>query len=191
MKAGREQSAGRAYHHGDLRRALIAAGRELIARDGPGALSLREAARLAGVSHNAPYRHFENREALLAAVAAAGFSDLREALLGAAAAPPEQRLGAMGKAYLRFALEHRADFLLMFGSNRPKADDPELREAATSALDALRRNVGAGDARDLEGRVLRAWGLAHGLAHLVADGQLSLETALLVLEGGGPAQASG
>ncbi|MEZ0169255.1 TetR/AcrR family transcriptional regulator [Microvirga sp. TS319] len=187
-RGGRSGKRGRSafgYHHGDLRRALIAAGRELVARDGPAALSLREAARLAGVSHNAPYRHFENREALLAAMAAAGFADLRDALLRAAAeAPPERRLEELGKAYLSFALNHRADFLLMFGSVLPIGQHPELKETAASAFDALRQTVAdpLRPAPGQEQRAIRAWALAHGLAHLVADGQLTLEAAIEALE---------
>lgn len=187
-RGGRSGKGGRSasrYHHGDLRRALIAAGRELVARDGPAALSLREAARLAGVSHNAPYRHFENREALLAAMAAAGFADLRDALLAAAEAPPERRLEELGKAYLGFALNHRADFLLMFGSVLPIGPHPELKETAASAFDALRQAV-ADPVRPVPGqeqRAVRAWALAHGLAHLVADGQLTLDAAIRALEG--------
>ncbi|WP_414472994.1 TetR/AcrR family transcriptional regulator [Microvirga sp. M2] len=182
-KGGRSASG---YHHGDLRRALIAAGRELVARDGPAALSLREAARLAGVSHNAPYRHFENREALLAAMAAAGFADLRDALLAAAEAPPERRLEELGKAYLGFALNHRSDFLLMFGSVLPIGQHSELRETAASAFDALRQAVAADPSStnpEQEQRAIRAWALAHGLAHLVADGQLTLDAAIQALEG--------
>lgn len=109
-------SDARPYHHGDLRKVLVATGRELVARNGPAALSLREVARAAGVSHNAPYRHFVSREALLAAIAAAGFVALKEALLVAAQTEPERRLRALGKAYVRFALDHGSDFLLMFGA---------------------------------------------------------------------------
>jgi len=170
---------------------LIAAGRELIRRDGPSALSLREAARAAGVSHNAPYRHFRSREALLAAIAAAGFVELREALLHAAAeTPPGRRLQELGKAYIRFALDHRADFQLMFGAAIEKSLHPELKEAAQGALNALRRTVAETASGSLEAQTLRAWALAHGLAHLVADGQLSLESAYAVLDAP-PAQAPG
>ena len=184
----RSRSARDSYHHGDLRRMLIAAGREMIARDGPAPLSLREVARAAGVSHNAPYRHFAGREALLAAIAAAGFAALRQALMAAAQAAPDLRLMELGKAYIRFALDHRADFLLMFGSELSKADHPELKEAAEAAFDALRRTVARDPAPGLEDRTIRAWALAHGLAHLVADGQLSLEAALQALGGAKPAR---
>jgi AcrR family transcriptional regulator len=184
------RSAARArdgYHHGDLRRALVAAARDLLRRGGPGAVSLREAARIAGVSHNAPYRHFPSREGLLAAVAAAGFADLRDTLQAAAdrAAGPERRMAALGQAYLRFAVEHRSDFMLMFGGAIRRGEHPDLAQAADSAFDVLHRTVAANAASSepVEGRTLRAWGMAHGLAHLVAEGQLSLETALAALGG--------
>jgi AcrR family transcriptional regulator len=176
--------AREAYHHGDLRRALVKAARDLLRRGGPGAVTLREAARIAGVSHNAPYRHFPSREGLLAAIAAAGFADLRDALEAAAdrAPAPERRLSALGQAYLRFAVEHRTDFMLMFGGTIRRGKHPELEQTAASAFDVLRRTVASGGKSEpVEPRTLRAWGMAHGLAHLVADGQLSLETALAAL----------
>src|SRR6476661_4198967 len=105
-----------AYHHGDLRPALLQASLALIEEDGIGALSLREVARKAGVSHNAPYHHFKDRGSLLAALAEDGFATLaREMAAARAAAPDAQaRLEACGLAYIRFALESRARFKLMF-----------------------------------------------------------------------------
>ncbi|MGO4706955.1 TetR/AcrR family transcriptional regulator [Microvirga sp. 2MCAF38] len=169
----------------------MATGRELVARIGPAALSLREVARAAGVSHNAPYRHFVSREALLAAIAAAGFVALKEALLAAAQTEPEWRLRALGKAYVRFALDHGSDFLLMFGSAIQKEDYPELNEAAAAAFNALRQNVAMPPVGDPEIGALGAWAIAHGLANLVANGQLPLERAFAVLDGAGPNQGSG
>ncbi|MBZ6077650.1 TetR/AcrR family transcriptional regulator [Microvirga puerhi] len=168
------------YHHGDLWRMLIVAGREMVALSGPDALSLRAVARRAKVSHNAPYRHFASREALLAAIAAAGFDDLRHALLSAAEHTPEGRLTAMGKAYIRFALDHRPEFQLMFGGSLDKSPYPELRQAAAAAFEALRTTAASGQGTG--GDPVRAWALAHGLAHLVADRQLSLEDAFAALD---------
>ncbi|WP_165795504.1 TetR/AcrR family transcriptional regulator [Methylobacterium frigidaeris] len=163
-----------AYHHGDLRRSLIAAARDLLRAGGVEAVTLREAARLAGVSHNAPYRHFASREALLAALATEGFRALRKALeeAGRRAEPPE-RLTALGRAYLRFADADRATFRLMFGGVVEDADHPDLAEASSATFGALRsvvteRESPAGAERD----ALRAWALVHGLAHLVADRQI-------------------
>jgi len=108
---------GRSYHHGDLRAALLRAALELLAERGEAGISLREVARRAEVSHNAPYRHFADREALLAALAEQGFSELlvrlQVAADGLAAA---QRLAALGRCYVAYALEQRGLFRLMFAS---------------------------------------------------------------------------
>lgn len=165
------------YHHGDLRRALLRAAEARLAEDGPAGLSLRDLARMAGVSHNAPYRHFPDREALLAALAAEGFRRLAAALAEAvAAAPPGGRLQAAGRAYLGFAAAHRALYLLMFGPGLAKAAHPELREASLAAMEALRGAAAeAGPASGPRARhgAIGAWALVHGLAHLIADGQLA------------------
>lgn len=181
------------YHHGDLRRALLDAAEAVLDRGGQAVLSLREVARAAGVSHNAPYRHFADREALLAALAAEGFARLAAALSDAAAAAPEGgRLRAAGHAYLRFARAHRALYLLMFGPEIRKPAHPALAEAAGAAMAALRAageadrgtdgpgtdgRGGAGDARGARHAAVGAWALVHGLAHLIADGQLSEDLA--------------
>ncbi|WP_245524191.1 TetR/AcrR family transcriptional regulator [Methylobacterium nonmethylotrophicum] len=174
-------SSETAYHHGDLRRSLIAAAHELLRDGGVEAVTLREAARLAGVSHNAPYRHFAGREALLAALAAEGFRGLRRALDEAGraapsagrAAMPAERLTDLGRAYLRFADADRPVFRLMFGGTLERAAHPDLAEAAAQAFGALRDVVAAGEpAAGTERESLRAWALVHGLAHLVADRQI-------------------
>lgn len=171
------------YHHGDLCRALLRSAEKLLDRAGPAALSLREIARAAGVSHNAPYRHFTDREALLAALAAEGFRRLAVALAEAAdAAPPNGRLQAAGRAYLAFARANPALYLLMFGPGLRKARHPELHAAAWSALDAL-RTAAAEAGSPLSGSraahrgAVGAWALVHGLAHLLADGQLAEDLA--------------
>ena len=102
----------KSYHHGDLEAALIRSAGKILEKEGLDALSLREVARQAGVSHNAPYRHFAEREALLAALAAKGFEMLAQAQQAAAA---KGGLRAMGEAYVLFALEHPQRFRLMFG----------------------------------------------------------------------------
>ncbi|WP_135469998.1 TetR/AcrR family transcriptional regulator [Crenalkalicoccus roseus] len=173
---GPRPPAAAPYHHGDLRRALLAIAEQRLARDGPAALSLREIARAAGVSHNAPYRHFPDREALLAALAAEGFRRLAAALAEAAAgAPPGERLRATGRAYLGFARDHRALYLLMFGPGLDKGAHPPLREAARAALDVLHAAVAAAGlppGARARHAAIGAWALVHGLAHLIADGQI-------------------
>ena len=165
---------GTAYHHGDLRRSLIAAAHALLRAGGVEAVTLREAARLAGVSHNAPYRHFASRETLLAALATEGFRALRRALEEAGSrAEPTGRLPALGRAYLRFADADRATFRLMFGGVVETAAHPDLAEASSAAFGALRSVVAeSGPAAGTDREALRAWALVHGLAHLVADRQI-------------------
>ena len=157
-------STSSSYHHGDLRSALLQAAGELLEKQGLGALSLREAARRAGVSHNAPYRHFPDREALLAALAAEGFALLSEGFKGAG------REG--GLAYVRFALKHPQRFRLMFGGLVPIARYPELREQGTRAhrgLEDAFRELG----EDAPLAAAAAWSLVHGLANLILDGHFA------------------
>lgn len=166
------QDQGSSFHHGDLRRALIAATREVMASLGTEAVSLREVARRVGVSHNAPYRHFPSREALLAAVAAEGFAALAAAFGAVAPGPPLLRLG---QAYVRFACAEPALFRLMFGPEIRREDHPALSQAAASAFGALRAAITPGEqAQDV---ATGAWALVHGLAHLVVDGQFEGERA--------------
>jgi AcrR family transcriptional regulator len=116
-RTGRRRKARETYHHGDLRRALLAAALRLAQKKGVDALSLREVARAAGVSHAAPYAHFADKAALIGALKANGFTLLGQALVEAlAGAPsdPRARLLALAGAYVRFASEHAAFFQLMF-----------------------------------------------------------------------------
>jgi AcrR family transcriptional regulator len=107
----------RPYHHGDLRRALIEAALALVTEEQDWAFSLREVARRAGVSHNAPYNHFPEKRDLLGAVAAAGFEALRERMRAAVAgiASPTEALLGSGKAYVNAGVENPALYRLMFG----------------------------------------------------------------------------
>ena len=168
-----------AYHHGDLRAALVEAGLAILAEGGDAAgLSLREAARRAGVSAMAPYRHFTDKDALLAAIAAIGFERLAEAQRAADDAPsPAAAMKAQGVAYIAFALEHPALFRLMFGAARPSMGDDALAAAAKSSFDLLVSRVASlepskeGAVGEMD-RVLAHWSLVHGLAMLAVDGQL-------------------
>jgi AcrR family transcriptional regulator len=149
------------YHHGDLAVALLEAAGKSLEKEGVGGLSLRGAARRAKVSHNAPYRHFRDREALLAALAEEGFRILGERLQG---------LGAreMGEAYVRFALEHPQRFRLMFGGLLQMARHPRLRESAQGAYQALKAAMS--ELPQPEVAAAAAWSMVHGLAHLTLDG---------------------
>jgi AcrR family transcriptional regulator len=164
-------TSDRGYHHGDLRAALMAAGDALLEEGGDGGFSLREAARRAGVSPAAAYRHFADKDALLRAIAARGYEEFGGAMRAAAAAEPGQALNAMGEAYLRFALARPARFRLMFGPvvARTRGADPRLDAGRDAAFAALSDQAGSRAAS------LRAWGLVHGLAMLLLDGALVAE----------------
>jgi AcrR family transcriptional regulator len=156
----------RSYHHGDLPQALVRAAGRILDKQGLAALTLREVARKAGVSHGAPYRHFPSLEHLLAAVAQQGFSELGEALRSHPAAH-------MGEAYVKFGLEHPARFRLMFGAVLPLATHPGLRETSravyASLVEALRVQ---GQTAQPEHAAAAAWALVHGLTYLLLDGHL-------------------
>jgi AcrR family transcriptional regulator len=157
-------STSSTYHHGDLPASLLRAAAEVLEKEGLGALSLREVARRAGVSHNAPYRHFPDREALLAGLAAQGFQMLGERLAANAGRK-------MGEAYVAFALEHPQRFRLMFGGLVPLARHEALKTSAQRTYQAL---VSAFQAQpevaDPDKAAAAAWSLVHGLASLLLDG---------------------
>ena len=166
------RSRTRNYHHGDLRPAVLRAAGELLEKEGFAELKLREVARRAGVSHNAPYRHFPDREALLAALAAEGFATLGGEQQASAATGG---LRAMGEAYVRFALAHPQRFRLMFGGQLRFGKHPELREIATKTFDGLSgalaaRVPGARGGRDAS---IAAWAMVHGLAQLLLEERIA------------------
>ena len=168
------------YHHGDLRRTLLDSSLALLEEQGLEGLSLREVARRAGVTHQAPYHHFADRAALLAALADEGFALLlaamqaeqRKAHRGASA-----RLAAAGRGYVNFALAHPAHFRLMF---RPELceDAPAARAGSAAYLllvDAVAaaQQEGAAPAQEAEALVALCWSAAHGLASLFLDGPMA------------------
>lgn len=162
------------YHHGDLRAKLVGAALGLLAEDGADAVSLRAVARRAGVSAMAPYRHYPDKEALLAAVAVQGFDGLRGVLRAADQAVPTGRaLVAQAVAYVRYALEHPALFRLMFGPRR-SGTHPELAAAGEAAYAVLAARVAAETPADSDrdARALGCWSLVHGLASLFLDGRI-------------------
>lgn len=175
------------YHHGALRDALLAACLRLIETEGIGAVSLRRVAREAGVSSGAPYHHFADRAALLAALSTEGFRLLATELTTArhTAPGPVTALTAIGEAYVRFAIRHPGYFRLMF---RPELSQPEKHpdtrvagEAAFGVLtDAVADCVTAGDleAERAETVAVTVWALGHGMASLWLDGQLDKRSAM-------------
>jgi len=161
---------------------MVEAALKLIRRSGPGALTLRAAARLAGVSQAAPYRHFAGKRALLAAVAEQGFREMTAAMRDAAArhvSDPAARFQALGLAYVAFAATHRSHFRVMFALEAAdKSPYPGLRAAAEESYGLLLEAIG--DCRregllapgDLSEQALAAWSVVHGLSVLIADRQL-------------------
>lgn len=168
-------SERRGYHHGNLREALVEAARDLIAAKGPAGFTIAEAARLAGVSPAAPYRHFRDADALLAEVALRGFTAFAETLTKAArtAADPVRAFEALGRAYLAFARDEPAYYAAMFEA--PLAHDafPELQAAGDRAFGVLREAADRLAATlPPEQRppslmvALHVWAMAHGIASL-------------------------
>lgn len=170
------------YHHGDLERALVTAALRLIAKRGPHGFTMREAARAAGVSSGAPYRHFRDRAALLAKVAETGFLELRAALGRAragAGGSPVAELWAMGIEHVRFATSRPHHYRVMFGPDGiEKPAHPALHRAAQDTFDLLvdtvRRCQQSGMVRggDPVEIAIAAFSLMHGLADVVHTRQL-------------------
>jgi AcrR family transcriptional regulator len=182
-----------AYHHGDLRRALIEGAVRTIARHGIRALNLRALAAEVGVTSGAPYHHFASREALLTAIADDGFQRLEAQMIAArqaAAKAAGARLEALGQAYVRFAIDEPGSFQVMF-SGAANAGGPT--EAGLRTFDLLRDAVlacqaeGAAPAGDPAPLVLTAWSAVHGFATLCVDGALPFQG----LDGAGMAPAIG
>jgi AcrR family transcriptional regulator len=170
----------RGYHHGNLREALIAAALDLIAAKGPAGFTFAEAARQAGVSPAAPYRHFRDRDALMADVARRGFEHFEERLAKAwdqGQPTPLAALERLGRAYLAFAREEPAYFSAMFEAGLPVAEHRELQEAGDRAFGVLRVACEAIVAALPAAKrppalmvALHIWSLAHGIASLFARG---------------------
>lgn len=169
------------YHHGDLSRALLDAARLLVERHGPTGWTMRQAARLAGVTSGAPYHHYRDRLALVQALAQEGFERLDRALAEARAAcsgNPLAELDALGATLIRFAREERAHYRVMYGPESFARPSPALHEAATRAyrhaLEVVhaaqaRGVIRAGPAADL---ALLCWSTMHGVAELSISGRL-------------------
>ncbi len=178
--SGHGRGGRRSYHHGNLREALISAALDLIAQKGPAGFTFAEAARHAGVSPAAPYRHFRDRDALMADVARRGFELFAQRLAAAwdeGRPGPLAALERMGKAYLAFAREEPAYFSAMFEAGLPIADHRELHETSERALGALRTACEAVVAALPAGKrppammmALHIWALSHGIASLFARG---------------------
>jgi AcrR family transcriptional regulator len=174
------------YHHGDLRRAIVRAALEILSETQSAEFSLRELARRAGVSHNAPYKHFADKRELLAAVSTAGFELLTRRMSNEIAKHSNARaqLFAILRAYIQHGEENPALYRLMFGGYLRSPNDarPAIERAAAEKTKALLTGAiakgGLGRAipntprneRKIAGAILACWSLAHGLTMLLADG---------------------
>jgi len=139
------------YHHGDLKSTLIEAGVKLLSEEGVEGLSLRKLAREVGVSHNAPYMHFSDKEAVLAAIAQQGFQLLGEAVDAgqqmALTDSLEGRLTAVAQSYVKFAIDHPNHLMVMFGK-LDASDHPELMQTSHATFHQLTRIVEAASQAD-------------------------------------------
>ena len=164
----------RGYHHGDLKEALIRAALVLIAQKGPGGFTFAEAARWAGVSPAAPYRHFRDRDELVADVARRGFHEFEKALLAAwdgGRPEPFTAFDRLGRAYLQFARREPAYYSAMFEAGIPLDSQPELKDAGERAFAVLRQateqivaTMPAQSRPPVLMMALHIWSLSHGIA---------------------------
>jgi AcrR family transcriptional regulator len=172
----------RGYHHGDLRAALLVEGLRLLAARDAEHLSLREVARGVGVSATSVYRHFPDKDALMAALAQEGLARLAAAQREASDQAGGDKAGfaATGRAYVRFALANPALFRLIFASPGRWGDGPEEGEAMAMLRANAAAEIGADEA-DPAARInaVHAWSLVHGLAMLMLDGQIPPDEALI------------
>lgn len=176
----RDAGKRRGYHHGNLREALIEAALRLIGEKGPAGFTFAEAARAAGVSPAAPYRHFRDRDDLMAEVAKRGFEGFGGLLLKAwdeGRPTPRDAMHRVGSAYLSFARNHPAMYVAMFESGVKTSDHPELQTAADGAFAVLKMATDAVLAKSPAASrppslmvALHIWSLSHGIASLFARG---------------------
>jgi len=172
-----------AYHHGDLRNALIGEGLKLLEKEGNADFTLRDLAGRVGVSPAAPYSHFEDKDALLAAIATVGFGKLKESLEEAIAAvnDPAQKFLAMGQAYVCFGMNNPALYKLMFANEElpaKRGQFPDLQAAGNAAFETLTGMLGQMQQSrflregDLDGYGLAVWAHVHGLTSLIITGRI-------------------
>jgi AcrR family transcriptional regulator len=182
VSTSESETAKKAYHHGDLRAALIEAGLNLLETRTADDLSLREVARAVGVSATAVYRHFPDKGALMTALAGEGLARLAVAQHAAsdAAGGGVAGFNATGAAYVRFALANPALFRLIFAN--PGSADHQPHDHEDDAMTFLRANaamVAEGKGGDAQIIALQAWALVHGLSMLMLDGQVPMDDALI------------
>ncbi len=178
----KQAASEKPYHHGDLHEKILCSACELLEENTVSSLSLRAVAKKVGVSHTAPYRHFKDKESLLAGIAAVGFDRLSAQLADAVAAFPDDpatQLQEAGHRYVQLALECPQCTQLMFGGILPCDDTyPALRASGDAAFDGLKQIIEDGQASgafktgDIELLALTAWSAIHGLSLLLVSGNL-------------------
>lgn len=171
------------YHHGDLKNALIKAGVDILAKDGVSGLSLRKVAGKAGVSHAAPYSHFTDKQALIAAISTEGFRQLYErvfAVVEEYKMEPSRQLIEVAWTYVQFALDDRDRFKVMFSGILEKEKEyPEFVAESQRNFQLVKTVVEANQAAGVLRRgpsdlvALSAWGIIHGFIMLLLEGQIS------------------
>lgn len=171
------------YHHGDLKNALIKAGVEILAKDGVSGLSLRKVAQRAGVSHSAPYAHFNDKQSLIAAISTEGFTQLYtelEAAISPYSKNPKKQLIEGVKAYVRFAEENTDTFKIMFSGVLEKEKDyPSFVEISSKTFKLVvgvvqtcqNARILPKGSTDL--MAVSVWGQVHGILSLALEGQIS------------------
>ena len=177
-KYNKEKTAS--YHHGNLRNALIKAGVEILEQEGDGALSLRKVARKVGVSHAAPYRHFANKELLLAAIAEEGFRKLEKKMNEAIAefqGDSRDQLTDLGWAYIQFSIENPNHLRVMF-TDFSEACELETGNTFDLLVQTIRIGQDANDivTGDLMPLALTLWSTVHGLAVLLIENRIPAVT---------------
>jgi AcrR family transcriptional regulator len=186
-----------AYHHGSLRSGLIEEALSFLNKNGRADFSMRDLAAKLNVSHSAAYRHFRNRESLLAAIALEGFNRMAEQqrLVTAAIRDPMERLKKLGLTYVTFAIKHPAHFRVMFGPEFGKKDEyPDLARAARATFQPIVEEIALGQKErwvvkgDPESLAIVLWSTVHGLSMLLVDEQIRTVTAS-PKPGGAPALA--
>lgn len=175
--------ATKTYHHGDLKNALIKAGVEILSKEGIDGLSLRKVAQHAGVSHNAPYSHFPDKQSLIAAISTEGFKRLYEQLdnvVASYSSDPKKQLHEAALAYVRFAMDHVDTFKIMFSDAIEKEKEyPAFVEISQKTfqrvVDIVQACQDVGIVRSAPADIMAVavWGQVHGIVSLVLDGQIS------------------
>lgn len=167
----------KAYHHGDLRAALIEATRQLVEEKGPDSFSVSEACRRAGVSTAAPYKHFKDKTEMLVATVLEGMDRHRDKMLAALEGVPEgspERITAIGMEYIAFALNEPGIFRLKFGGFTDRIADPRLEEGGQQSFGILLAEVAKclvepGNTDEVRRRGFLLWSFVHGLSFILHD----------------------